>query len=97
MDRIKQLQERKAALERQRGDIPEAIKALADEGSFVELSSFSFSEGRFFDGDGGEGVVTGFFTVAGYPQRRTAGRSKEFSTPPKKMKRPSSGCSAAAG
>ncbi len=67
MDRIKQLQERKAALERQRGDIPEAIKALADEGSFVELSSFSFSEGRFFDGDGGEGVVTGFFTVAGYP------------------------------
>ncbi len=68
MDKIKQLQERKAALEKAGGNIRAQIKALCDEGSFVELSAFSFSKEQFYGEDArGEGVVTGFFTVQGYP------------------------------
>ena len=44
------------------------IKTLIDEDSFVELSAFSFSKNDFFKEDvAGEGVVTGFATISGYP------------------------------
>lgn len=68
MDKIKQLQERKAALEKAGKAVREEIKALCDEESFVELSAFSFSKEQFFGEDiAGEGVVTGFATISGYP------------------------------
>lgn len=44
------------------------IAAIVDSDSFVELSAFSFSQSEFYqDGAAGEGVVTGFATVGGYP------------------------------
>ncbi len=67
MDKIKQLQERKAALEKIGGEIRANIKALCDEDSFVELSAFSFSKEHYDEDTGGEGVVTGFATIQGYP------------------------------
>ncbi len=68
MDKIKQLQERKAAYAAKSQAIRADISALCDEDSFVELSAFSFSKNTFFDEDTcGEGVVTGFATINGYP------------------------------
>lgn len=68
MDKIKRLQERKAALQAAGKSVREAIAALCDEDSFVELSAFSFSKEQFYGVDeNGEGVVTGFMTIAGYP------------------------------
>ncbi len=68
MDKIKQLQQRKAVLKAAGESIREGIEALCDEKSFVELSSFSFSKGECYGKDiGGEGVVTGFATLQGYP------------------------------
>lgn len=63
MDKIELLQQRKAALKKAGEKVRSEIAALCDEDSFVELSCFSFSEEEF----GGEGVVTGFCTVGGYP------------------------------
>ena len=68
MDKIQLLQERKAALAQAGKEIREQINELIDEKSFVELSAFSFSKNDFFGEDiAGEGVVTGFATVDGYP------------------------------
>ncbi len=68
MDKIQLLQERKNALVQSSKEIREQINALVDEKSFVELSAFSFSKNDFFNEDvAGEGVVTGFATVDGYP------------------------------
>ncbi len=68
MDKIKQLQERKAALEQAGAEIRANIRALCDEESFVELSAFSFSKEQFYKEDAaGEGVITGFATIQGYP------------------------------
>lgn len=66
MDKIKLLKERKqrllAAGKGVRGD----IDALVDKGSFVELSTYSFSESEYYDGTAeGEGVVCGFATIEG--------------------------------
>lgn len=68
MDKIKLLQDRKALLAQAGKSVREDIASLADEGSFVELSAFSFSKNQFYGEDAqGEGVVTGFATVKGYP------------------------------
>lgn len=68
MDKIQLLQERKNALVQAGKEIREQIAALVDEKSFVELSAFSFSKNEFFCEEvAGEGVVTGFATVDGYP------------------------------
>ena len=68
MDKIQLLQERKALIEGAGKDVRAQIKALIDEQSFVELSAFSFSKNNFYDEEvAGEGVVTGFATIDGYP------------------------------
>lgn len=68
MDKIRLLQERKAKIEEAGKEIRGDIASLVDEDSFVELSAFSFSRNEFYGEDAeGEGVVTGFATVDGYP------------------------------
>ncbi len=68
MDRLKLLQTRKKQLADASKDIREQISSLADKDSFVELSAFSFSKNEFYGEDAeGEGVVTGFATIDGYP------------------------------
>lgn len=68
MNRIEQLKHRKEELRAAGSAVRERIGMLSDEDSFVELSAFSFSEGELFgEAPAGEGVVTGFFTVDGYP------------------------------
>ncbi len=68
MDKIQLLQQRKAKLVEAGKEIRAHVQAIADEESFVELSAFSFSKNEFYNADvAGEGVVTGFVTVSGYP------------------------------
>ncbi|MCD7729490.1 MAG: hypothetical protein LUI60_06215 [Clostridia bacterium] len=68
MDKIKQLQERKEKIMLAGKSVREDINALIDENSFVELSTFSFSRNEFYGEDAqGEGVVTGFATIDGFP------------------------------
>jgi len=68
MDKIQLLQERKAKIAEAGKEIRERITALIDEDSFVELSAFSFSKNDFYgEVAEGEGVVTGFATINGYP------------------------------
>ncbi len=68
MDKIQLLQERKAKIAEVGKEIRARIQAIADEQSFVELSAFSFSKNEFYNEDAaGEGVVTGYITVSGYP------------------------------
>ena len=68
MDKIQLLQERKAQVEAAGKDIRAQIAALIDSESFVELSAFSFSKNELYGENAeGEGVVTGFATVDGYP------------------------------
>lgn len=68
MDKIQLLQERKMKIAEAGKEIRSQIQAIADEGSFVELSAFSFSKSEFYNEDAvGEGVVTGFITVDSYP------------------------------
>lgn len=68
MDKIQLLQERKAKILTAGEEIRSNINALVDEQSFVELAAFSFSKNDFYGEDAtGEGVVTGFATINGYP------------------------------
>ena len=68
MDKIQLLQERKACLAAAGKEIRGRIDALVDEESFVELSAFSFSKNEFYGQEAaGEGVITGFATISGYP------------------------------
>ncbi len=68
MDKIQLLQERKTQVEAAGKDIRAQINALIDAESFVELAAFSFSKNEFYGETAqGEGVVTGFATVDGYP------------------------------
>lgn len=68
MDKIQLLQERKAEILEAGKNIRNQIKAIIDEDSFVELSAFSFSKNEFYGNEvAGEGVVTGFATINGYP------------------------------
>ena len=68
MDKIQLLQERKAKITEAGKEIRARINAIVDEESFVELSAFSFSKNEFYGEEAaGEGVVTGFATISGYP------------------------------
>lgn len=68
MDKIKLLQTRKQQLFAAGKTVRSEIDALVDSGSFVELSTFSFSESEFYDGRAeGEGVVCGFATIDDCP------------------------------
>lgn len=68
MDKIQLLQERKAQLEAAGKDVRAQIAALVDAESFVETSAFSFSKNEFYTEEvAGEGVITGFATLDGYP------------------------------
>ena len=68
MDKIQLLEARKAASLEAGKEIREQISSIVDADSFVELSAFSFSKNVFAETDvHGEGVVTGFATVDGYP------------------------------
>ena len=68
MNKIQLLQERKAKLAEAGKEIRDRISALIDEESFVELSAFSFSKNDFYGENAeGEGVITGFATISGYP------------------------------
>lgn len=68
MDKISLLQSRKQKILQSGTEIRKDIAALTDEESFVELSAFSFSKNEFYGEDAqGEGVVTGFATVEGFP------------------------------
>ena len=68
MDKIQLLQERKAQLEAAGKDVRAQIAALVDAESFVETSAFSFSKNEFYAEEvAGEGVITGFATLDGYP------------------------------
>lgn len=68
MDKISLLQSRKQKILDAGKSIRNDIKLLIDEDSFVELSAFSFSKNDFYGDEAeGEGVVTGFATIVGYP------------------------------
>lgn len=68
MDKIQLLQSRKEKLKEAGKDIRKDIELVIDEKSFVELSAFSFSKNEFYGENAeGEGVVTGFATVGGFP------------------------------
>lgn len=68
MDKIQLLAERKEKLASISKSVRADITAIADEESFVELSAFSFSKNDFYGEDAeGEGVITGFITIGGYP------------------------------
>ena len=68
MDKIQLLQARKAQLTEASKEIRAHVNEIVDEDSFVELSAFSFSKNDFYGENAeGEGVVTGFATISGYP------------------------------
>ena len=68
MDKIQLLQSRKEELIKISKEVRADIEAIIDEQSFVELSAFSFSKNEFYGENAeGEGVVTGFATVNGFP------------------------------
>lgn len=68
MDKIKLLQARRSQLMDASKTIREEINRIIDKESFVELSAYSFSENEFYgDKAEGEGVVTGFATINGFP------------------------------
>lgn len=68
MDKIKLLKARRAKVLEAGSEIRKTIFELVDADSFVELSGYSFSKNEFYGEDAeGEGVVTGFATVEGYP------------------------------
>lgn len=68
MDKIQELRKRKDALKKAGESVRKEIESLVDVGSFVELAALSFSKSAFYEGDArGEGVVTGFATIGGFP------------------------------
>lgn len=68
MDRIQELRKKKDILKKAGGSVRKEIEALVDEGSFVELAALSFSKSALYTEEArGEGVVTGFATVGGFP------------------------------
>lgn len=80
MDKLGLLQQRKKQLFDAGKKIREDINSLIDEDSFVELSCFSFSKNDFYGENAeGEGVVTGFATICGYPFYIVAQNAAVFS------------------
>lgn len=68
MDKIQLLNSRKEKLKNLGKEVRTDINALIDGDSFVELSAFSFSKAEAYGEEAaGEGVVTGYATIEGYP------------------------------
>lgn len=68
MDKIQELRKRKDMLKNACKEVRKEIEAFVDDGSFVELAALSFSQSALFDAKAcGEGVVTGFATIGGFP------------------------------
>lgn len=79
MDKIQLLQERKNKLLSLSKEVRDCISAIVDAESFVELSAFSFSKNEFYtENCEGEGVITGFATVDGFPFYVVAQNDKVF-------------------
>ncbi len=79
MDKIQLLQERKLKLAEAGKEIRADVDAIVDAESFVELSAFSFSKNEFYGENAqGEGVITGFATINGYPFYVVAQNGKIF-------------------
>ena len=80
MDRVELLKNRREKLLESGSEIRKKIASIIDEGSFVELSSYSFSKNEFYGETAeGEGVVTGFATVEGNPCYIVAQNAKVLS------------------
>ena len=68
MDKIHLLKTRREKLLASGKKVRDQISALVDEGSFVELDTYSFSRNDFYGEDAeGEGVVTGYATIDDIP------------------------------
>lgn len=79
MDKLRLLQTRKQQITDAGKNVRSDINELIDADSFVELSAFSFSKNDFYgDKAEGEGVVTGFATIDGYPFYIVAQNSEVF-------------------
>ena len=63
MNKIDLLKARRAEILQAGAEIRKQIQQLVDEESFVEFDSYSFSKNEFYDGKGGEGVITGSATI----------------------------------
>ncbi len=63
MNKIDLLKARRSEILQAGSEIRKKIQQLTDEASFVEFDSYSFSGNEFYDGVGGEGVITGSATV----------------------------------
>ncbi len=79
MDKIQLLRARREALKAIGKNVRAEIAALVDEDSFVELAAFTFSKDAFYgENANGEGIVTGFATVGGYPFYLIAQNFEQF-------------------
>ncbi len=68
MNKMHLLQSRSEKLKEAGSGIRKKIADIIDENSFVELSAYSFSRSEYYGADAeGEGVVTGYATVEGFP------------------------------
>ena len=68
MNNIDLLKTRKAEMSEKTADVKKDIFSIIDEGSFVELDTFSFAKNEFYGSEvDGLGVVTGYATVDGFP------------------------------
>lgn len=68
MNNIEILKSRKAEMSQKTADVKKDIATIIDEGSFVELNTFSFAKNEFYGSEvDGLGVVTGFATIDGFP------------------------------
>ncbi|MBQ3234564.1 MAG: hypothetical protein IJA97_00210 [Clostridia bacterium] len=68
MNNIDLLKTRKAEMSEKTADVKKDVFKVIDEGSFVELNTFSFAKNEFYGSDvDGLGVVTGYATVDGFP------------------------------
>ena len=63
MNKIELLKARREEILHAGSEIRKQIQQLTDEGSFVEFDSYSFSQNEFYEGNGGEGIVTGSATI----------------------------------
>lgn len=63
MNKIELLKARREEILQAGSEIRKQIQQLTDELSFVEFDSYSFSKNEFYEGVGGEGVVTGSATI----------------------------------
>lgn len=80
MNKIDLLKTRREKLLQSGSEVRKQISLLTDESSFVELDAYSFSRNEFYGEDAeGEGVVTGYATIDGYPVYVVAQNAKILS------------------